>query len=237
MFLFLLYFSTHSFASEDPSASEEADLEIVVEASRKFEVYVAPIKYNIYDESIEAKVDPSSVFAYSSQHWKSAKVYNGHGGYEPITLNTDGFDVYSEETISYSWDNCNYKRDPKACSFKNNHYLLETIITVDENEIAINMMLYDSRMQVVSTGSSFERKKVKWIEQKESFSSSESSNSVGVQNCLGQGCLPNQIESSASSINSQSKEEIPLKFEIPHKLLSKHIYQASIGMWLGLRIK
>lgn len=237
MFLFLLCFLSQSLASEYPVNSEEADLEIVVEASKKFEVYVAPIKYNIYDESIEAKVDPSSVFAYSSQHWKMSKVYNGYGGYEPITLNTDGFDVYSEETISYTWDNCNYKRDPKACSFKNNHYLLETIITVDENELTINMMLYDSRMQVVSTGSSFVRKKVKWIEQKESFSSTESYSSIGTQNCVGQGCLPNNIQSSQVSINNQPKEEIPIKFEIPHKLLNKHIYQASVGLWLGLKIK
>lgn len=237
MFLFLLYFLTNSFGSEDTVSSEEADLEIVVEASKKFEVYVAPIKYNIYDESIEAKVDPSSVFAYSSQHWKMAKVYNGHGGYEPITLNTDGFDVYSEETISYTWDNCNYKKDAKACSFKNNHYLLETIITVDENELTVNMMLYDSRMQVVATGSSFVRKKVRWIEQRESFNSTESYSSVGIQNCFGQGCAPNNIQSGYSSINNQPKEEIPLKFEIPHKLLNKHIHQASVGLWLGLRIK
>ena len=240
MFLFLLHlllFSITSFASEGDIPLEDADLEIIVEASSKFEVYVASIKYNIYDDSIEAKVDPSSVFAYSSQHWRMAKVYNGRGGYEPITLNTEGFDVYSEETIEYAWDNCKYSRNPKKCSFQNGHYLLETIITVDENELTVNMMLYDNRMQVVSRGSSSEKKKVRWIEQEESFSSTQTSSSVGVQNCMGQPCIPSQIQSSQSSINNNPKEELPLKFEIPHRLLNKHIHQASMGLWASLKIK
>ena len=239
MFLFLLFFiilTSISFASEDGTEKDVADLEIIVESSKKLEVYVAPIKYNIYDESISAKVDPGSVFAYSSQYWKMAKVYNGFGGYEPITLNTEGFNVYSEETIGYVWDNCKYKRDAKGCSFKNGHYLIETTITVGPEELTVNMMMYDENLQVVARGSSFERKKTRWIEQNESFSSTQSSSSIGTQNCMGQPCIPAQIQSSQTSINNNQKEEAPIKFEIPHRLLNKHIQQAAMGLWVGLKI-
>ena len=30
------------------------------------------------------------------------------------------------------------------------------------------------------------------------------------------------------------KEELPLKWEIPHYLLDKHVYQTSLSVWMGL---
>ena len=240
-FYFLSLFNSSAGEPGDPKVG----MEIVVEAHKDFEVYVAPIKYNIDDDSIEAFVDPESVFAYSSQHWHMAKIDNGYGGYEPIKLNTDGFRVYSEDTIKYAWDNCNYSRDSKACSFKNNHYLLETTISVDENELVVNMMLYDSSLQVVARGSSSSRKKVKWIKQQASNSSSVSSSNISPQNnCTAQSCTQPNLNSANLSLNSvnittnsNDKEELPLKFEVPHRLLDKHIHQASMGLWLSLRIK
>ena len=232
-FYFLLLFFSNSIAEEPEPA-----MEIVVEAHKDFEIYVAPIKFVINDPTIEAFVDPDSVFAYASQHWRFTKIDNGHGGYEPITLNTDGFKVYNKDTIKYAWDNCNYSRDPKRCSFKNNHYLLETIISVDENELNVKMMIYDSSLQVVALGTKTSKRKVEWIKQESSSSSNVSSSNLNVPSfCTQQSCGQPGINSLNISTNNKDKEELPLKFEVPHKLLEKHIHQASMGLWLSFKIK
>ena len=36
--------------------------------------------------------------------------------------------------------------------------------------------------------------------------------------------------------SNNQKEEAPIKFEIPHRLLNKHIQQAAMGLWVGLKI-
>jgi len=231
----ILFLINFLYASPSDESSEKANLEIVVEDTRGFQIYVAPIQYKFTSENLEANIDPNTVFGYASQHWKMAKVYNGRGGYEPITLNTEGFDVYNKETMKYFGGDCNYSRDAKACAVKNDHYLLETYIVIGEDEAAVNMYIYDSSLQVVSHSLSYERKKVTWKEL--NYSSATSGSSSSVLNCQGQNCLGAQNGVSSSSINSFENISIPQAIEVPPKFLVHHIHQASMGLWLGLRIK
>ena len=106
---------------------------------------------DIQSAHVEAVVAKKTIFTYAARHAKGAKIKNERGSaYERVTINYD-IKVYDEDTIEYVWDNCNYKREPKKCSYQNNHMLLETIITVDDHQIVINMILYSSDLTVLGS--------------------------------------------------------------------------------------
>lgn len=191
--------------------------EIVVEAHKDYEVYIAPIEYHIYDETVEAVIPHQMVLNHSKVHSRSSKVLNERGVYEPITMQ-GGMMVYDKDTIEYVWDNCNYKRDHRRCSMQNDHYFLETHVTVDENELVISMTLFDSRLQPISTSQRNDVKIIRWIRQQE------------VTVIQQQGLMGSQ------TMINKPKEEMPLKWEIPHRLLSNLVYQTSMGVWTGVKI-
>ena len=236
MFCFLL--SLLAFA-EEPDALK-SDLEIVVAAHKNYEVYVAPVQYHIYDDSIEATLPHESVFMYSSTLSRLSKVPSG-ASYEPITMH-GGMKVYNEDTISYVWDQCDYKKDYRKCAFTNDHYYLETHVTVDENELTISMSLFNSSLQVVGSSIVSDKKAVKWIKQQEVTSQTtvipNGQQSVGNCDKADASCQsttqPNQ--STVITNISTPKEETPLKLEIPHRLMSGMVYQASIMLWTGVKL-
>ena len=131
----------------------EADEYIVVEASRDIEVYVAPIEVIISTnvENIEAQVDASSAFSYSSAYSHNAKVSTGRGSYEPVGLNHGKIKVYGEDTIVYAWDNCNYKIKPLDCSIQNSHYYIETTVHAMRATTSASTLPVDSTLREIST--------------------------------------------------------------------------------------
>jgi hypothetical protein len=231
-------------------ASYEPQEYMVIEAHREFEVYVAPAKIKNEAPEIEAVIGDYSVFGYISTYSKLAKIKNDSGVYEPMNINYEYFKVYNEDTIKYSWDNCDYLEDAKECSFHNNHYLIETYITVDKHQLVIEMFLYDPEMQIISRGSQTSNLKITWIKQQEITTNVNES-----------GIMPQQQISGATSCNSKTKscdtsggitrnsgnyrrevttskpkEELPLRWDIPHKLLDSHIQQTAQKMWLSTRL-
>jgi hypothetical protein len=214
--LFLYFLLSFLAIAQEPDL--EADETIVVEAHKAFEVYVAPIVMDIQSTQVEAVVAKKTIFTYAAWHAKDAKVQNERGsGYENVTLNNE-IKVYDEDTIEYVWDNCNYKREPKKCSYQNNHMLLETIITVDDHQIVVNMILYNSDLTVLGGSVYTSDSKIRWIRQQEITTSEQ-------QSIMGN-----------SSTMHKPKEELPLKWLVPANLLDKHISQASILLWAGIRL-
>ena len=133
--------------------AQEPSMTMVVEASRDIEFFVAPIKVHDYtseDINIETVIDKDAAFTYLGSYIRNIKVSNGRGGYEPASLTGNEVKVYNERTIKYAWEDCNYKRDPLECSVKNSHYYLETIVTVDDNQLVVKATLYDPEAQVLS---------------------------------------------------------------------------------------
>jgi len=236
--MFLLLLVNMVFAGT-PVPELEADEEIVVDAHVDYEVYVAPIKYHVHDDNIEAVVPYNMIFNYTGSHSKNSKVKNERGTYEPITMQ-GGMKVYNKDTIKYTWDNCNYLDDYRKCSYENNHYFLETHVTVDSNELTISVTLFDSDMQVVSTSQRSNQKVIKWIKQQEIKSNTIviPNGQQSSQNCVGVACnsLPQQNNPIIITNTEQPKEEKPIKWEIPHRLLSDMVYQVSIGAWTGVKI-
>ena len=210
--MFVIFFLILSVFAEEPSHT------IVVEAHKDMELYVAPIKVkNVDAKHIEAVIGDYSVFGYASSHNRMAKV-KIDGSIKPLQDITPRFKVFNEDTIKYSWDNCDYIKDAKACSYKNNHYLLETHITVDKHQIVVEMFLFDQDLQIISTGSRSSDIKIYWIRQQE----------VTV--------TQNQGLMGSSTTIHKPKEELPLKWEIPYKLLQSHVQQSMLGLWLGIKI-
>ena len=216
--MLFLYLFILSVLGQEPKIEPEADETIVVEAHRDYEVYVAPTVMDIQSTEVEAVMAKKTVFSYASRYASGAKVKNERGtGYENVTLNHK-IKVYDEDTIEYVWDNCNYKREPKKCAYQNNHMLLETIVTVDDHQIVVNMILYDSDLTVLGSSVYTSDSKISWIRQQET---------TVIQQ---QGIMGSQ------TMIHQPKEELPLKWLIPTNLLDKHVWQASALLWTGVRL-
>ena len=215
----LLFLLTGLAYANEPSEPENQAIEtIVVEAHRDFEVYVAPVKMDIQSTAVEAVLAKKTIFTYAARHANGAKVKNKRGtSYEPVTLNHD-IKVYDEDTIGFVWDNCNYKREQKKCAHQNSHMLLETFITVDDHQLVVNMILFDSDLTVIGTSVYTSNSQINWIRQQEITVSQQ-------QGMLG-----------SSTTIHKPKEELPLKWLIPANLLDKHISQASALLWSGVRL-
>tara|TARA_R110000851_G_scaffold25240_5_gene72851 strand:- start:5132 stop:5848 length:717 start_codon:yes stop_codon:yes gene_type:complete len=217
-----------------------AEGHIVVEANKDFEVYIAPTKVKNAAPGIEAVIGDYSVFGYASMHSRNAQIQNGTGGHEPLSLNHNNFKVYNKDTINYVWDNCNYIRDAKKCSFDNNHYLIETYITIDSNQIVIEIFLYDPELQIIARGSKTSTLETTWIKQ-QSVQTIEAQEPLNVQsqprNCIQGDCYPVQGLPAKTIVTDSPKEEMPLRWEIPHMLLDEHVNQAMLGLWIGVKIK
>ena len=213
--LFLYFILTFFAQGQEPEVV--ADKTIVVEAHKDLELYVAPVIMDIQSSAVEAVIAKKTVFSYASRYWRQAKYKNKRGIYEPVTMHTD-IKVYDEDTIEYVWEDCNYKRDPKKCSYKNNHMLLETIITVDDHQIVVNMILYSPDLTVLGTSVYTSESRIYWIKQQE----------IAVQQQQG-------MMGSSTTVH-KPKEELPLKWLVPTNALDKHIWQASALLWTGVRL-
>ena len=183
-------------------------------AESSLTVYVAPIKVINSTPNVQATISDYSVIGYASTHWKSAKV-KVDGSIKQIQDVYQNIYFYDLSTIKYSMPECNYKRDPKGCSYKNGHYLLLPIIEVHEYQVIVRMILYNQELQIAGTGIKTSKKIINYIKQQELTVIQE-------QSMMG-----------SRTIIHKPKEELPLKWEIPYKLLDYHMHQASLGLWMG----
>ena len=232
----LLLFSILCFAEPQPNAS------ITIEAHRDIEVYVAPTIVDNQSDNIKIGVGKNSVFGYASMHWHNARVYNSRGSLEPLLLNGEGFKVYNQDTINYIWEGCDYLSKAKECSYRNNHYLLESYITVNNDQLVVELFLYDSDLQVISQGRVTSTKTVTWIKQQAVKTTTDEARiqPQSSRDCSGSSCSSGYVGSQPygkSTIVNKPKEELPLKWEIPHRLLDGHVQQASLLLWCSTRLK
>ena len=183
-------------------------------AETSLSVYIAPIKVINSTPNVQATIGDYSVIGYSSSHWKSARV-KVNGSIKPIQDVYSRIYFYDLSTIGYAMPECNYRRDPKGCAYKNGHHLLLPIIEVHEYQVIVRLVLYDPKLQIIGTGIKTSKKTIHYIKQQELTVIQE-------QSMMG-----------SRTIIHKPKEELPLKWEIPYKLLDYHMHQASLGLWVG----
>jgi len=190
-------------------------------SAETLDFYVAPIR--VYDrtneKNIEQVIDGEFAFTLSSAFSTSFKVRNSRGTYTPVLMEYEDVRVFNNKTIKYYYD-CDYRLDPMKCAFDNEHFFVETVVTVDDNQLTVRMTMYDPQLQVVNSGLSTEEMEVNWIKQQEV---------TNVQNTARDG--------SKTEVTHYGLEKHPLKWEIPHHLLEKHIREAATELWLGAKIR
>ena len=190
-------------------------------SAETLDFYIAPVRVldRTQEKAIEQVIDGEFAFTLSSAYSTSFKVRNGRGTYSPVLMEFEDVRVYNNKTIKYYYE-CDYRIDPMRCSFENGHFFVETVVTVDDNQLTVRMTMYDPELQVVNSGLSTEEMQVNWIKQQEV---------TNVQNTARDG--------SKTEVTHYGLEKHPLKWEIPHHLLEKHIREAAAEMWLGAKIR
>jgi hypothetical protein len=190
-------------------------------SAETLDFYVAPIRVvnRTEKKEIEQVIDNEMAFTLSSAYSESFKVTNSRGTYSPVMMEMDDVRVYSNKTIKYYYK-CDYRLDPMKCSYQNKHFFVETIVTIDDNQLTVRMTMYDPALQVVNSGLSTAEMEVNWIKQQEV---------TNVQSTARDG--------TKTEMTHYGLERMPLKWEIPHHLLEKHIREAAAEMWLGAKIR
>lgn len=191
-----------------------AQTTIIVEAHSGLEVYISTPKIVNVSAETEGTVSGKSVYAYNNTYWKDGKIINKRGTWDRLGQKTV-VKVYDKDTIEYAYSNCNYLLDAKACANQNNHMLIETIITIDDHETVVQMMLFNPDMTLLSTSTVSDRGKINYIKQQET------------RITMTQGRIDMTV----------MPEQKPLKWIIPAHLLEGYVSQAAHGLWLGVKIQ
>lgn len=182
--------------------------------------YVAPIEVDnkTQYQEIEKEIDVQLAFVNSAGYSKTPKIKNERGTYSPMSLSPHDINLYNDKTIAFIND-CNFIKEPMRCSRQENFYFVETIVTVDDHQLTVRMTMYDPDLQVVNSSISHEDMVINWIKQQE------------VTNIQQQG-----RDGSTTTVTNYGLEKLPLKWEIPHFLLAKHIQEAASELWIGTKI-
>jgi len=200
--------------------AEEDILTIIVEEHRDIEIYVAP---TIIINNSKYALDQSS-FSYEnylsfiSSYRANAKIKE-NGIKTPLSLSSANIMVYGKDTIGYIWDNCNYKRDYKNCSYNNGHYYIESVLTVTDHEISFVASMYDRDFQIVSRGISSSKVKSFYIPKIKQEASGSN------MNCVNSICA----DQSEGSIEITYEKEV-----IPPSVYLNDLRQASVNLWSGV---
>ena len=101
-------------------------------------------------------------------------------------------------------------------------------------------MMFYQNSQVISIGTSRNGKIIKWIKQQEIQQQqtlyNQSINQGIQQNCGTASCTPGQTGPMSTVTTNKPKEELPLEWIIPHRLLNKHIQQAMLLLWASTKM-
>lgn len=182
--------------------------------------YVAPIQVDNKTryQQIEQEIDEQLAFVNSTGYSMTPKIKNERGTYSPMSLSEHNIKLYNDKTIAFL-SRCNFKDQPMSCARQENFYFIETIVTVDDHQLTVRMTMYDPELQVVNSSISHEDMVITWIKQQE------------VTNIQQQG-----RDGSTTNVTHTGLEKLPLKWEIPHFLLAKHIQEAASELWIGTKI-
>jgi len=169
-------------------------------------------------QEIEQEIDEQLAFVNSAGYSMTPKIKNERGTYSPMSLSEHDIKLYNDKTIVF-FSKCDFASMPMSCARQENFFFVETIVTVDDHQLTVRMTMYDSDLQVVNSSISHEDMVINWIKQQE------------VTNIQQQG-----RDGSTTTVTNYGLEKLPLKWEIPHFLLAKHIQEAASELWIGTKI-
>ena len=95
---------------------------------------------------------------------------------------------------------------------------METEVTFNDDQMIFRTTLYNEDGTVLNSSTRTDEMIVNWIKQQE----------VTI--------VENESRQGKQTITHYGKEDLPLKWEIPYKLLQNHVQQSMLGLWLGIKM-
>ncbi len=189
--------------------------------AKEIDFYVAPIEVHnkTRNKEIEQEIDKQLAFVLSSAYSRTFKVTTDRGTFVPAPMEFESIRLFNDKTVGYFYQ-CEYKKDPIRCAIQNEHYYVETVVTVDDNQLTVRMTMYGPDLQVINSSISHEDMQVNWIKQQE-VTNIQSTDRNGTK----------------TNLTHYGLERHPIKWEVPHHLLEKHIREAASELWLGAKIR
>ena len=207
--------------------------EIIVESHRNIELYVAPTQV-INNTKISYQLDSTSVFGHTINDVRNAKKLSQYG-YIPMD---NEIVVYNPDTIKFAWKNCNYSTSFRECSHENGHYLLESYIVFDKQQVTVRLILFDENMTPVAQSVQSNTRVVKILKrQKTSRAIIPMGGRRPTRQCGPTSCSTIQGNSTVSAYTQTTTEDLePSIIVVEPRLLDKDIQQASVRLWTSVKI-
>ena len=214
--------------------------EIIVESHQNIEVFVAPTVV-INNTNISYELDSTSVFGHTINDARNAKKLTQYGY---VSMDEDIY-VYNPDTIKFAWKDCDYDKKFRECSFENGHYLLESYIVFDKQQVTVRLILYDENMTPVQQSVQNNSRIVKVLERQKTTRALIPMGGRSVSG-LGRSCGPTSCSTvrtptgrvgGGTAFSQTTTEDLePSIVIVEPRLLDKDIQQASVRLWTSIRI-
>ena len=213
--------------------------EIIVESHQDVEVFVAPTVI-INNTDIPYQLDSTSVFGHTINDARNAKKLTQYG-YVPMG---GEIMVYNPDTIKFAWDNCDYSTRIRECSFENGHYLLESYITFDKQQVTVRIILYNELMTPIAQSVQSNTRVVKIMKREKVTRALIPMGGSSVSG-LRKSCGPTSCSTARSgggtggarAFSQTTKEDLePSIVIVEPRLLDRDIQQASVRLWTSVKI-
>jgi len=208
--------------------------EIVVESHKDIEVYVAPTQI-INETKISYHLDSTSVFGHTINDVSNAKKLTQYG----YVSMDDEISVYNPDTIKFAWDNCDYSTKFRQCAHENGHYILESYVMFNKEQVTIRLILFDENMKPVGQTVQ-ENSRIMKIIKRQKTSRAIIPMGGGARprkQCGPTSCSTIPSNGTISAYTQTTTEDLkPSVIIIEPKLLDRDIQQASVRLWTSIRM-
>ena len=183
-------------------------------------------------------MDSTSVFGHTINDVRNAQKLTQYG----YVSMDDDISVYNPDTIKFAWDNCNYSTNYRQCSHENGHYLLESYIVFNKEQVTVRLILFDENMKPVAQTVQNNSRVVKiFKKQKVSRAIIPMGGTAAVprRQCGPTSCstIRGASGGTISAYTQTTTEDLePSVVIIEPKLLDRDIQQASVRLWTSIRI-
>tara|TARA_Y100000592_G_C5469629_1_gene318666 strand:+ start:173 stop:889 length:717 start_codon:yes stop_codon:yes gene_type:complete len=211
--------------------------EIIVESRKDIEVFVAPTEI-INKTKIPYHMDSTSVFGHTINDVSNAQKLTQYG----YVSMDDDISVYNPDTIKFAWDNCDYSINYRQCSHENGHYLLESYIVFNKEQVTVRLILFDENMKPVAQTVQNNSRIVKIFKKQKVSRAIIPMGGTTVaprRQCGPTSCstIRGGVGGSISAYTQTTTEDLePSVIIIEPKLLDRDIQQASVRLWTSIRI-
>ena len=208
--------------------------EIIVESHIDVEVFVAPTQI-INKTKIPYYLDSTSVFGHTINDVSNAQKLTQYG----YVSMDDEISVYNPDTIKFAWKNCDYSLKFRECSHENGHYLLESYIVFNKEQVTVRLILFDENMKPVSQTVQNNTRIVKIFKRKKTSRAiiPMGRGAAPRRQCGPTSCSTIQGSGTVSAYTQTTTEDLePSVVVIEPRLLDKDIQQASVRLWTSVKV-